>query len=145
MCGIAGLYTKTPEMQARLGEYLARMLEQLSFRGPDSAGAAFYRDPAPDRWCKLSLHCAGEDPEWPALGGELHQAFGGASEPQVRATHAVFTVAADALDAQAIAPGQFVGHRQAPWIGSVGMGCESCAVTISASVIQDAVPSANAA
>ena len=101
MCGIAGLYTKTPEMQARLGEYLARMLEQLSFRGPDSAGAAFYRDPAPEGWCKLSLHHAGADPEWLALGGELHQAFGSASEPQVRATHAVFTVAADALDAQA--------------------------------------------
>jgi len=101
MCGIAGLYTKTPGMQARLGEYLAQMLEQLSFRGPDSAGAAFYRDPAPEGWCKLSLHSAAEDPEWLGLGGELHQAFGAASEPHVRATHATFTVAADALDAQA--------------------------------------------
>ncbi len=39
-----------------LGALLSRMLEQLSFRGPDSAGVAFYRDPAPVGSCKVSLH-----------------------------------------------------------------------------------------
>ncbi len=101
MCGIAGLYTKTPELQAQLGECWRGCSSSCRSAGPTAPASAFYRDPAPDGWCKLSLHCAAEDPGWPALGGELHQAFGGASEPQVRATHAVFTVAADALDAQA--------------------------------------------
>ena len=69
MCGIAGLYTKTDALRSQLGAHLAQMLEQLSFRGPDSAGAAFYRDPAPDGWCKVSLHAAAAQPGWHELGG----------------------------------------------------------------------------
>jgi methylamine---glutamate N-methyltransferase subunit A len=101
MCGIAGLYTKTPALQARLGELLSEMLEQLSFRGPDSAGVAFYRDPAPSGSCKVSLHSAAEAPDWEELRHELAEAFGHASDPAVRATHAVFVVGAPADDAQA--------------------------------------------
>jgi methylamine---glutamate N-methyltransferase subunit A len=100
MCGIAGLYTKSPALQARLGEHLARMLEQLSFRGPDSAGVAFYRDPAPSGSCKISLCAAHADADWGAIGAELADAFEGASEPQVRATHALFVVDADAQEVQ---------------------------------------------
>ena len=96
MCGIAGLYTKNTTLRAQLGEHLARMLGELSFRGPDSAGVAFYRDPAPDGWCKLSLHSAAPECDWAALAGELAGAFGDASLTGVRATHAVFVVAADA-------------------------------------------------
>ena len=69
---------------------LADMLEQLSDRGPDSAGVAFYRDPAPSGWCKVSLHSPAASPEWDALSAELSAAFGDASAPRVRATHAVF-------------------------------------------------------
>ena len=47
MCGIAGLFTKTDALRSQLGTQLSAMLEQLSFRGPDSAGVAFYREPAP--------------------------------------------------------------------------------------------------
>ncbi len=77
------------------------MLEQLSDRGPDSAGVAFYRDPAPPGWCKVSLHSASPTPEWENLTAELQVEFGEASPPQVRATHAVFTVGAEAEDAEA--------------------------------------------
>ncbi len=98
MCGIAGLYTKTDGLRAQLGAQLAQMLEQLSFRGPDSAGAAFYRQPAPPGSCKVSLHSPQADPGWTQLGAELERQFGGASSPQVRATHAIFVVAADAED-----------------------------------------------
>jgi len=56
MCGIAGLYTKSATLREHLGAHLADMLEQLSDRGPDSAGVAFYRDAAPPGWCKVSLH-----------------------------------------------------------------------------------------
>ena len=47
MCGIVGLFCKTAELEPRLGELLAAMLVQMSDRGPDSAGVAVYRNPAP--------------------------------------------------------------------------------------------------
>ena len=77
------------------------MLGQLSDRGPDSAGVAFYRDPAPAGWCKVSLHSPSSTPEWEALTAELEVEFGEASPPRVRASHAVFTIAAEADAAQA--------------------------------------------
>ena len=77
------------------------MLEQLSDRGPDSAGAAFYRNPAPAGWCKVSLHSASDAPGWEALWGEFEAEFGEASTPHVRATHAVFMIATEAEEAQA--------------------------------------------
>jgi glutamate synthase domain-containing protein 1 len=101
MCGIAGLYTKSPTLQQQLGALLADMLEQLSDRGPDSAGVAFYRDPAPAGWCKVSLHSASARPDWEGLSTELADEFGDASSPRVRATHAVFEIAAEADEAQA--------------------------------------------
>jgi glutamate synthase domain-containing protein 1 len=100
MCGIAGLYTKTDALQSQLGALLSQMLQQLSFRGPDSAGVAFYRDPAPAGWCKVSLYSPAADPGWEALSGELGQGFGDASLTGVRATHATFVIAADADDVQ---------------------------------------------
>lgn len=100
MCGIAGLYTKTPVLQDKLGTLLAGMLEQLADRGPDSAGVAFYRDPAPEGWCKVSLHSADHQPNWEHVGTQLSRAFGGASAPEIRASHATFTVATQADEAE---------------------------------------------
>ena len=100
MCGIAGLYTKSDWLRDELGGQLSKMLEQLSFRGPDSAGVAFYRDPAPEGSCKVSLYSAAADPGWDELGAELEAAFGEASGPRVRATHATFVIAADAQTVQ---------------------------------------------
>lgn len=101
VCGIAGLYTKSPALQAQLGEHLASMLEQLSFRGPDSAGVAFYRDQAPIGSCKISLRSSDHEADWDALGSSLSDAFAGVSAPRVRATHAVFVVEAEAEHVQA--------------------------------------------
>ncbi len=101
MCGIAGLYTKTDRLRSQLGAQLAQMLGQLSFRGPDSAGVAFYREPAPAGSCKVSVHSPAADPGWAQVGAGLERQFGGASAPRVRATHAVFVVSADAEDVQA--------------------------------------------
>ena len=47
MCGIAGLFSKSSDVEENLGAHLSAMLGQLADRGPDSAGVAFYRDPAP--------------------------------------------------------------------------------------------------
>jgi methylamine---glutamate N-methyltransferase subunit A len=100
MCGIAGLYTKSSALQERLGELVSSMLEQLSFRGPDSAGVAFYRDPAPAGACKVSLY-AHADPKWDVIGAELASVFGEATPPRVRASHATIVVDAEAETVQA--------------------------------------------
>jgi glutamate synthase domain-containing protein 1 len=96
MCGIVGLFAKTPAVSERLGEHLGRMLVELGDRGPDSAGVAFYRDPAATGWTKLSLHAAGEPYDWVALRDELEDAFGGAAGVEVRASHGVLSVATEA-------------------------------------------------
>ncbi len=44
MCGIVGLYAKTPSVSNQLGTHVAAMLVQMGERGPDSAGTAFYAD-----------------------------------------------------------------------------------------------------
>ena len=64
MCGIAGLFAKREALQPQLGAHLSAMLEQLAARGPDSTGVAFYREPAPDGWCKVSLFSAASEPPW---------------------------------------------------------------------------------
>ncbi len=55
MCGIVGLFAKSPAIEDRLGEHLAAMLRQMSDRGPDSAGVAVYRDPVAHGHAKLVL------------------------------------------------------------------------------------------
>ena len=89
MCGIVGLFSKSLGVSERLGEHLSAMLVELSDRGPDSAGVALYRDPAPAGSTKVSLHSANPDYHWEALG-----------DPEVRASHAVLVLDMDAPAAQ---------------------------------------------
>jgi methylamine---glutamate N-methyltransferase subunit A len=99
MCGIAGLFSKSLDVSDQLGAHLGGMLLQLSDRGPDSAGVAFYRDPAPSGSSKVSLYSPDPDQHWGAVRDALADEFG-AGEPEVRASHAVIVVEADAADAQ---------------------------------------------
>jgi methylamine---glutamate N-methyltransferase subunit A len=101
MCGIVGLFAKSPEIEQELGEHLAAMLVQMSSRGPDSAGVAVYRDPAPSGWSKLTLYSADPDEQWSAVRDGLREAFGACEEPSVRASHAVLVVEAEAPAAEA--------------------------------------------
>src|SRR5918912_1636264 len=101
MCGIVGLFAKSAEIEASLGEHLATMLVQMGDRGPDSAGVAVYRDPAPDGSTKLTLQSVEALEDWQALGVELGKVFGGEPEPSVRGNHAVFVVDAEADEAEA--------------------------------------------
>jgi methylamine---glutamate N-methyltransferase subunit A len=91
MCGIVGLFSKSLAVSERLGEHLGDMLLELSDRGPDSAGVALYRNPAPAGSTKVSLHSASPDYDWEALHAQLDERFG-ASEPDVRASHAILVV-----------------------------------------------------
>ena len=101
MCGIVGLFAKSPEVEERLGEHLAAMLVQMSSRGPDSAGVAVYRDPAPSGWSKLTLNSASAHEHWGAVMDGLRDAFGECDEPSIRASHAVLVVHAEAAEAEA--------------------------------------------
>src|SRR5437762_11099774 len=85
MCGIVGLFCKSPELEPRLGELLSAMLVQMSDRGPDSAGVAVYRNPAPPGLTKLTLYSPDDRYDWAPL------------EPgEVRARHAVVIADDDA-------------------------------------------------
>lgn len=101
MCGIVGLYSKSPQIEARLGEHLGAMLAQMAERGPDSAGVAIYRDPVAAGSTKICLHS--DDPHygWGALCDELRVAVGCEGEPDVRVSHALIVVDSDAATVQA--------------------------------------------
>jgi len=101
MCGIVGLFAKSSDVEEHLGEHLAAMLVQMSSRGPDSAGVAVYRDPAPSGWSKLTLYSANPHEHWGAVMDGLRDAFGGCDEPSIRASHAVLVAEADAAEAEA--------------------------------------------
>ena len=95
MCGIAGLFSKSSEVEESLGAHMSAMLGQLADRGPDSAGVALYRDPAPAGSRKVSLFSPDEDYPWHELHTELSESFGDVAEPEIRATHALFVVGDD--------------------------------------------------
>src|SRR5688572_9645658 len=96
MCGIVGLFAKTPDVEERLGAHLGAMLAQMADRGPDSAGLAVYRDPAPADATKLSLFS-----DDPAEGRDaVASALDAVGEPGIVASHAVVVVDADAEAAQ---------------------------------------------
>ncbi|HEY2603551.1 MAG TPA: glutamine amidotransferase family protein [Thermoleophilaceae bacterium] len=99
MCGIVGLFSKSLSVSGRLGEHLGDMLLELSDRGPDSAGVALYRNPAPAGSTKVSLHASDPHYDWLTLRRDLGSAFG-CSEPDVRASHAVFVVDTEAQPLQ---------------------------------------------
>jgi glutamate synthase domain-containing protein 1 len=100
MCGIVGLFAKSTAVEEHLGEHLAAMLSQMSDRGPDSAGVAVYRDPAPSGASKLTLYSADPAEDWDRVASELGAAFSGAPDADVRSSHAVLVVDADARKAE---------------------------------------------
>jgi methylamine---glutamate N-methyltransferase subunit A len=87
VCGIVGLFCKNSELELSLGPYLGAMLVQMDDRGPDSAGVAIYRNPAPAGWSKLTLYSTDPAEDWAALGLEL---------VETRARHAVLLAEGDA-------------------------------------------------
>ena len=55
MCGIVGLYLKKKTLHSKLGFYLSGMLDNMSSRGPDSAGFAIYNNKESKKNYKYSL------------------------------------------------------------------------------------------
>jgi len=90
MCGIVGLFLKTPVLEDQLGLHFARMLGRMASRGPDSAGFAIYGDPSPAGWFKATLQHPLETYDWAALGRALEAKFGPGLRFRTCSTHAVF-------------------------------------------------------
>jgi len=70
MCGIVGLFAKTPAMEAQLGKLLAEMLEVMTDRGPDSAGFAVYGSGDADH-VKITLRGSALEGVAAAIGGDV--------------------------------------------------------------------------
>jgi glutamate synthase domain-containing protein 1 len=97
MCGIVGLFAKSPAIEDRLGEHVAAMLRQMNDRGPDSAGVAVYRDPVAPGHSKLVLCSPHPHEDWSAVGHQI----GATGAPGVRHNHALFALPCAPADAQA--------------------------------------------
>jgi glutamate synthase domain-containing protein 1 len=89
MCGIVGLFAKTPAMHEHLGDHLSTMLIEMTDRGPDSAGVAVYRNPAAPGGVKLSLYSADPAYPWRTLAKDLAEELGDKVDVEVRGSHAV--------------------------------------------------------
>jgi glutamate synthase domain-containing protein 1 len=95
MCGIVGLFIKNPELEPQLGRWLSVMLEEMTSRGPDSAGFALYGAPA-SNGLKATLRApsaqrAGE------VAGQLRQQLQAVTT--LRDTHVVVSVTENDLPA----------------------------------------------
>ena len=95
MCGIVGLYLKNPEIRDRLGAYFAPMLEQMTDRGPDSAGVAIYRGTASGD-AKVTLHDSDLEFDWDGVAAEAERDLGVAVEAERVSSHAILRAAVDA-------------------------------------------------
>ncbi|MBI1779268.1 MAG: glutamine amidotransferase family protein [Proteobacteria bacterium] len=94
MCGIVGLFLKNPALAPSLGDRLSAMLIEMSDRGPDSAGVAFYREPAPPGAVKLVLFHPDPGFSWLELAERLAAELATEAELDVRASHARTVIAA---------------------------------------------------
>ena len=101
MCGIVGLFSKSPAIENNLGELLSRMLIEMSERGPDSTGIAVYRDQAPGTMTKITLLSRAPEFDWERLAGEINRVFPGNNSVIPMENHAVVTTTA--------APARFQG------------------------------------
>ncbi len=90
MCGIVGLFLKDRSLEPQLGALLARMLEVMTERGPDSAGFAVYGEGGAGR-IKLTLR--GED-----LAG-IAEAIGAGATGVLRDSHLVLSLPVDQEEA----------------------------------------------
>jgi glutamate synthase domain-containing protein 1 len=89
MCGIAGLFLKTPALQADLGRLTSLMLRELCDRGPDSAGFAIYGADAgaTTKICMVSRRGA---IDWSAVARQLGAAIGADVSIEEVEDHAIF-------------------------------------------------------
>ncbi len=118
MCGIVGLYLKTPKLGSQLGELTSRMLVTMTDRGPDSAGFAVYGSNTDG--VKITLRGKNASALKQAAAG-LEGALGRSFDVTLRDTHAVVVVPADSV----VAARSWIGeHAMDVDVVSVGQRIE---------------------
>lgn len=94
MCGIVGLYLKDEALEAQLGALFTPMLIEMTARGPDSAGLAIYRDPAPGGSTKITAFHPDAAFDWEGLAEAVGEACGAACKVEKNGSHAVLVTEA---------------------------------------------------
>src|SRR5882757_550346 len=94
MCGIAAFFAKDSSHENCLGELFSPMLGGLSSRGPDSAGFALYRNPAPAGCLKIVLQSPNPDFSWAQLCQTLSAKVGPVRSHDIVSTHCIAHVQA---------------------------------------------------
>jgi glutamate synthase domain-containing protein 1 len=97
MCGIVGLYLKNRELESRLGELFAPMLDTMTDRGPDSAGFAIYGDEVGEGHIKVTLQHQDAAFDWAGVAAKMV----GEPEWNQNANAAVFKLACSETQARA--------------------------------------------
>ena len=116
MCGIVGLFLKDKALEPELGRLLSDMLITMTDRGPDSAGIAIYGTETPG-FTKITVQSPDPTRDFASLDDRIKAATGTTVKVAAKATHAVLTVASDAVDAVRAALGAI-----APSIRVMGVG-----------------------
>lgn len=92
MCGIVGLYTKNTKLQDQLGSLVASMLFEMTERGPDSAGVAFYDQASrTEGQHKVTVYNPAGGNAWSQIAGDLQSQWGASTQLSERANHAVIS------------------------------------------------------
>ena len=91
MCGIVGLYLKDRMLEQQLGALFTPMLIEMTGRGPDSAGLAIYRDPAPRGSTKITAFHPDPAFDWDRLAAAVGEQCGAHFAVEKNGSHAVVT------------------------------------------------------
>jgi methylamine---glutamate N-methyltransferase subunit A len=99
MCGIVGLFLKSTELEPQLGRLTARMLSEMSDRGPDSAGVAVYGQ-SPSDQTKICTVANGAPVDWAGVADTLAGAIGAKVSVETVSDHAIFKTDGDGAAAR---------------------------------------------
>ena len=91
MCGIVGLFAKSPQVERDLGLHLSKMLASMSDRGPDSAGIAIYRKPIAMK-TKIMVQSQSPEVDFPKLKKFISAKKEVSCSLDTNSTHAVITL-----------------------------------------------------
>ncbi len=103
MCGIVGLFLKNPALEEQLGAMFAPMLIEMTDRGPDSAGIAFYRDLPPRGFAKLTVFHPEPGFDWEAVRGAIRAELNATVTYEKNGSHIVIRTDAPARAAALLA------------------------------------------
>ncbi|MFK7941877.1 MAG: glutamine amidotransferase family protein [Paracoccaceae bacterium] len=118
MCGIVGLYLKNPDLEPELGRLTALMLQEMSSRGPDSAGFAIYGGET--QTDKVSVLSRTGETDWAHYQTALATSLGADIGVSTLSDHAIFATPGRGQDAR----NWLIEHAPDVSVLGVGMSME---------------------